>query len=141
MVLVLFLIELLFLLLCVVEILMLSSIKLKVRNSKLQIILYAFGKIPIIIINTNKNIIKEKVKNLNNKGNIKIDKTLIKIAKNLSPKIEKLNLKMEIGIQEAAYTSFAVFAINAIISTILPYLVEAKNIPNIKYEVIPIYRR
>lgn len=73
------------------------------------------------------------------KQNIPINMETLKIIKNLNLKIKSLNLKMNIGIEDAIYTSYLVAAIASILSILLPHLVKKQDIQNIKYEITPIY--
>ncbi len=141
MVLVLFFLGFIILISILIEVLIFSALKIKIENDKFQIILYALGKIPIIKFHFDRKIIKEKIKKYNSKTKLKIDNTSIKIVKEISPKLERLDLRMKVGLEDAAYTSFITSIISIAISVLLPYLVETKNIQNIKYEIMPIFNR
>lgn len=86
-----------------------------------------------------KNIIEKQMK----KQLTKIQKEKQKKeAKIILPeiKLEKLELKMDLGTENASLTAISVAGINIIISIILPFLVEYPDEENYKYEVNPIYR-
>lgn len=73
------------------------------------------------------------------KQTIPINIETFKIIKNLKLKIESLKLEINIGIEDAIYTSYAVAIIASILSILLPHLVKKQDIENIKYEIKPIY--
>ena len=70
---------------------------------------------------------------------IPINKSLlIKILK-LKINIETLNLNLELGIQDALLTSYAVAIISSTIGIILPHIVKASNLKQCKYQISPVY--
>ncbi len=139
MVLVLFLLGIVIFVEIVLLIILLSTLKANIQNKKVQIGIYLFGKIPIIKINLNKKKINERFKKIRKNNKFKLDKDTFKIIKKLSTKIERLDLDLKIGTEDAAHTAFAVWTINTAISVLLPYVVERKNYSKIKYQVKPIY--
>ncbi len=88
-------------------------------------------------IYTNKKIEKIDLKKV--KQTIPINIETLKIIKHLNLKIESLKLKINLGVEDAIITSYAIAAIASIISIILPHLVKKEDIKKIKYEVNPIY--
>ena len=88
---------------------------------------YVFNKIPILKIKLNKNTIrkfklKEKFIDFDIKiweERKKIDKDFFKIIKKLKFYIKQLNLKIDIGTENAALTSIIVPAISSVISLVL----------------------
>ncbi len=73
------------------------------------------------------------------KQTIPINMETFKIIKNLKLKIESLNLQINIGIEDAIYTSYSVATIASILSILLPHLVKEQDIKKVKYEINPIY--
>lgn len=63
----------------------------------------------------------------------------LKIIKCLNVKIERLNLKINVGIEDASLTSYTVAIISSLLSIILPHLVKKEDTKKIKYEVNPVY--
>ena len=63
----------------------------------------------------------------------------IKEVMNIKPKISYLDLKLKLGIDDVLLTTYSVPIISTLISILLPYTVENKDVNNIKYEVKPIY--
>ena len=64
--------------------------------------------------------------------------SLIKILK-LKINIETLNLNLELGIQDALLTSYAVAIISSAIGIALPHIVKSHNIYKCKYKILPVY--
>ena len=75
------------------------------------------------------------------KEKIPINRDTLSILKKLKLEIEKLNLKINIGIEDAVLTSFIVGIIASLIGIILPHLVKNRNNKEIKYIVEPIYNK
>ena len=115
------------------------------KNYKLTISVYILAKIPILKIKITKDKLENlKVKNkiqqldvklLENKEIFNID-ILKTILKNLKIKIQYLNLKLEIGTEDAALTSYIVALISAIIGILLKK--QLSNHTN-KFIVNPVY--
>ena len=138
-------------------ILVFSNVKIKIddldiynlklnKNYKLFIQLYFLNKIKLLSIKIdnkriNKIKLNEKFKNMKNFNyNLNIDKTQIfRCLKIIRPKIEKLNLEIDIGTEEAYVTSYLVALTAGIISTVLPYFAE--NSKTIKYLIVPLYNK
>lgn len=101
-----------------------------------------FNKIPIISLEiTNlkmKKIIKKQLeKDLTKEEREKQKKE----AKIILPeiKLEKLNLDIDLGTENASITAIVATGMNIAISLILPFLVDRPNEKDYKYEVKPIY--
>ena len=128
------------------------------QNYKAQISIYTLGKIPILKIKITKpkidklkykthieQKIQEKIKQqdftqLREKYNLKID--IKQIAKNLLLSIDKLNLKIELGTENAVLTSFLIPTISTILSLLIAKNQEEKHEKIIKqqFQIIPIYQ-
>ena len=109
--------------------------------------LLAFGKLPILSIkldnNKIKNIMLKQIdKEIKKHKNIEEDK---KKAKELSKKIvplinlQKGNLNIEIGTEDAAFTAIASSIVSIFIAVALPYLADVEKYKNYNYKITPIY--
>lgn len=83
----------------------------------------------------------EKIDFAKVRKNIPINKETLKVIKGLKLKIEKLDLVINIGIDDAALVSYIVATISGIISIVLPYLIRIEDINKCKYRIIPIYNQ
>ena len=138
-------------------ILMFSNIKIKIdnlnicdfklnKNYKIFIQLYFLNKIKFLSIKLDDKKIKRissnnRFKNMS-KLNIKlnVNKTeIFRALKSIKLKIEKLDLKIDIGTEEANITSYLVALIAGLISVGLPYITE--NNKNIKYLITPQFNK
>ena len=128
------------------------------QNYKAIILIYTIGKIPILKIKINKSKIdklkhkthieqkiQEKIKQqdftkLREKYNLKLD--IKQIIKNLLLSIEQLNLKIEIGTENAVLTSFLIPTISTIISILIAKNQEEKceKTINQHFKITPIYQ-
>lgn len=97
--------------------------------------LYLFGKLPYTIIRLD----DKKLKKLGRMQKNKPNRNVKNLIKKLVPEINKLNLDINIGIEDAMVNSFVVFLISTVISILLPKFVKYKNRKNIKYRVTPLY--
>ena len=125
----------------------LEKSKLNKQKYKILFQIYFLGKIKILSINLNNPKIKkiyssQKLKNMDFKKiskKIPINKETIKIVKGLKIKLEKFNLNIKIGTEDAILTSYIVATIASVIGIILPYLVDKNYKKDCKYKVNPIY--
>lgn len=128
------------------------------QNYKATIRIYTLGKIPILKIKITKSKIdklkykthieqkiQEKIKQqdftkLREKYNLKID--IKQIAKSLLLSIDQLNLKIEIGTENAVLTSFLIPTISTILSILIAKNQEEKHEKIIKqqFQITPIYQ-
>lgn len=113
------------------------------KESKILLKIYLIKKIKIAEINLkdikiNDQKFKERMNKLKNNIKIGFDKNSIKYIKNVDYKIEKLNLKLNIGLEDAAYTAISVGIIAALIANIIRKRIT--NLEKNKYEVIPVYQ-
>ena len=121
--------------------LVLSNLKIKIKKGDIKLMIFLLNKFPILKIHLNVDWITKKLSRIRTKNKIKVDKNTLSMIKALSPKIEMLNLSVKLGFENAALTSFTVTAICIVISNLLYYAVETKNIKKIKYKIEPIFRR
>lgn len=150
--------------LLIFTILLLSKIQIEIKNLKIgnkeenrgrikdkyevKITLYFLKKIPILWFRLNdKKIIKisnskqlEKIDLKAIEKNVKFNKETIQIIKNIKIKISKLNLRIDIGTEDAILTSYLIAIIASLIGIILPHIVQKNKINNCKYIVNPIYQ-
>ena len=154
----------LFIFLIIIAIIITIKIKIEIRNLKfttnekphlnrkyqIKIKIYTFGILPIIniklnnkkiqkILNNNK--IKEKIKQqetkiIENKANI--DKELITSLKNIKTEIKEINLKIQIGTENASLTAFIIPAISTFIAMFLSKQIKKYNDKQV-FLVEPVY--
>lgn len=73
------------------------------------------------------------------KSEIPINKVTLTNILNLKMNIESLNLNLNIGIQDALLTSYAVAIISSAVGIILPHIVKDQNLRKCKYKISPVY--
>ena len=150
--------------LLIFTILLLSKIQIEIKNLKIgnkeenrgrikdkyevKITLYFLKKIPILWFRLNDKKIRkisnskqlEKIDLKAIEKNVKFNKETIQIIKNIKIKISKLNLRIDIGTEDAILTSYLIAFIASLIGIILPHIVQKNKINNCKYIVNPIYQ-
>ena len=150
--------------LLIFTILLLSKIQIEIKNLKIgnkeenrgrikdkyevKITLYFLEKIPILWFRLNDKKIRkisnskqlEKIDLKAIEKNVKFNKETIQIIKNIKIKISKLNLRIDIGTEDAILTSYLIAFIASLIGIILPHIVQKNKINNCKYIVNPIYQ-
>ena len=116
-------------------------------NFSIKLKILVFEKLPILSIkldnNKIKNIMLKQIdKEIKKHKNIEEDK---KKAKELSKKIvplinlQKGNLNIEIGTEDAAFTAIASSIVSIFIAVALPYLADVEKYKNYNYKITPIY--
>lgn len=139
--------------------LLFSNLKIRVAKLEISNILYPnitydyqlnFGfyflnTIKILGFNVNKaKIEKSKIVQKINieevEETIKLDKQLFIHLKGLKPNLQNLNLKLDIGTEDAVITSALTFIISTALSIGLPHVVKPKYYANIYYEINPLYQ-
>lgn len=164
MVLVFILLSIVIILLLIFTILLLCALKIEIKNLKIgnkeenkdrikdkyevKITLYFLEKIPILWFRLN----NKKIRKISNskqlekmdlkaiEKNIKFNKETLKIIKNIKIKISKLNLRIDIGTEDAILTSYLTSFIASIIGIILPHITEQNKMEECHYIVNPIYQ-
>ncbi len=148
-----------FVLILIIVLLVFSRIRIEVINFKFSsqtkrhinkdykviIKLCILKKIPILKVNITKTKlekmkIKEKIKNIDFKiiqNKNKFDKNAIKAIKKSNININKINLKLEIGTENATLTSVIVPAISTILAILLSKKIE--NPKNQLFIIQPVY--
>jgi len=139
-------------------ILITSTIRIKIENLQMGnhlkknkykafIQLYFLDKIKIFSIKINDEKVKklysnkkfEKINFNKVKEIIPINKETLSIIKELKLEIEKLNLKIILGVEDAVLTSYLVAILSSLLGIILPHFVKDRYNKEIKYVVEPIY--
>ena len=116
-------------------------------NFTLKIKLLIFSKIPTLSIKLDnikikKLLLKQIEKEIRKHKDIVEDK---KKAKELSKKIvplfnlQKTNLRIELGTEDAAFTAIASSIVSIFITMALSYVADVKKYKNYNYKIIPIY--
>lgn len=114
-------------------------------NAKLRINI--FNKIPINILKIDEQRIKRILLNqyqkevMKNKDIEKEKKKAKKITKKLLPTmiLQKTNLDVELGTDDAAITALTTSALNIVIAIFLPYIADINKLQNYNYKITPIY--
>ena len=116
----------------------LPRIRKKITNNdnKVSLKIYILKKIKVAEINLKKVDLKNETLKNQFKG-VKFNLDTIDFLKNVNYIIEKLNLKCNIGVKDAAITAVTVGIIYMIISNFLSDRIQ--NVENIEYEVVPVY--
>lgn len=120
----------------------LSDLKFKANAG-----LYLFGFIKLFGINFSENGIKflflkiPYKKIIIDKNNIEFVKKFIakENFKYLKPQIEKMNLELNIGVEDVRFTVFSVFVISTFLSLLSAKYRTQINMRNYNYEIIPNY--
>lgn len=120
------------------------------KNYEIKFIIYTLKKIPIFKLTINNKKIKKIMENKKIMSKIKeqetkiienrknIDKETIKALKNIKIQVEKINLKILIGTENASLTAFIVPVISTIIAITLREQIKKYN-ENQKFLIQPIY--
>lgn len=149
----------LFLLLIIILLITFSKINIEIENFcftsetkrhintdyKIVLRLLILSKLPILKINLSKTKLekmqlKDKIKKIDVKileSNVKFDKNLFMILKNLHVEINKFELKLELGTEDASITAIIVPVISTVLSIFLQNKVKA--IENQKFIIKPIF--
>ena len=137
----------------------LSTLKIKIKNLKrsnynyfdpnfkIKLSFYLFDKIKWLSINLDRNRIKKMANkaHLENMDIKKIEKDFnlkfkdLKQIKKLDLKISYMDLKIVLGTEDAVLTAFIVFFVSTLISVLLPNIVKKSKNKYCDYIVQPIY--
>ena len=125
-----------------------SLINMQHVNSKykMQISWFIFGKIPIVRIDIdktkiNKLKIKEKITNIETEiiqGKKPINKNILKVIKKIKLDVKELNLKIDLGTENAALTSMIIPIISSILAIFLRK--KIKSTEEQYFTITPIYQ-
>ena len=113
---------------------------------KMQISWFIFGKIPIVRIDIdktkiNKLKIKEKITNIETEiiqGKKPINKNILKVIKKIKLDVKELNLKIDLGTENAALTSMIIPIISSILAIFLRK--KIKSTEEQYFIITPIYQ-
>lgn len=140
----------------VLILILLSTIKIEIKNLRIgnikikteyniKISINVFNKIKIFAINLNNDKLKKistserlqkiDIKKLSKKASI--NKEDLKVLKHIKPVIEKLQLYIFLGTEDAVLTSYLIAIIAGSIGIVLPHV--TRDINNCKYIVNPLY--
>lgn len=116
------------------------------KDYEIIIKLNVLGFVPLFKINITKTKLekmklKEKIKNVDFKvleDNHKLDKKILKAIKNLKLSIKNINLRLDIGTENATLTSIIVPAISTVIAIVLRK--KVKKFENQIFMINPIYQ-
>lgn len=144
----------------IITILLCSTIRIQIKNLELEnnidsnlkqykvkISIKFLNKIPIFWFNLNNKKMKkiysnkrlEKIDFDKIKNKVKLNKDFLIMLKEFKIKLRSLNLKIELGTQDATFTSYIIAIIASIISIFLPYVIYYKDINKCKYKLVPLY--
>lgn len=116
-------------------------------NFTLKIKLLIFSKIPILSIKLDnikikKLMLKQIEKEIKKNKDIREDKKKAKeISKKIVPilNLQKTNLNIELGTEDAAFTAIASSIVSIFITIALSYVADVKKYKNYNYKITPIY--
>lgn len=122
-----------------------NIIQITPKNYKIKLSFYLFGKIKLFSFKLN----SERARKIYSKMNIEkfdIEKgrkllTIknINILKKLNTRLDYLDLELDLGLEDAIFTTELITLISTVISNILPHIIS-KYIPNkYRYKIMPIY--
>lgn len=105
---------------------------------KIELCIYLLDKLKILKLTFTPN--SKIIKTIKNKAqqSIKVNLEIFKLVKYIKIEIEKINLKLDIGTYDVLLNTSIVFIISTVISILVPHLVDNKNYKNIYYKILPI---
>lgn len=152
-------------LLLIFIIFLLSTLQIEIKNLKvgnkerinesrikdkyeIKITLYFLNKMPILWFRLNNRKLRkiynskqlEKIDFRKMQKQLPMNKGTLKMIKNIKIKILKLNLRIDIGTEDAILTSYLTSFIASIIGIALPHITEEDKIKKCHYIVNPIYQ-
>lgn len=147
---------LLILIFTIVTLLMLSTIKIEIKdfklknskvndNYKIKFSISLFNKIRLIWFTLDKKKIEKISKSTRMKkfnlqkfnGKVKVDKDILKELTKIKINVEKLRLKVYLGLEDAPYTAYLTAFLSSIIGILLPKV--SKKLSNCNYTITPIF--
>lgn len=116
-------------------------------NFSIKLKILVFEKLPILSIkldnNKIKNIMLKQIdKEIKKHKNIEEDKQKAKeLSKKIVPllNLQKSNLELELGTEDAAFTAIASSIVSIFIAVALPYVADVEKYKNYNYKITPIY--
>ena len=123
-----------------------------IKDLDISVGIYIFNKFKILKKHITKNNVQElkksnkleKLKNkFLNKGTIKEKRKNVKmdidVIKHLNPKLQNINLEINLGTEDVLLTSFLIVLVSIAISMILSKSIEKYDKNKYKYKIIPTY--
>ena len=116
-----------------------------VYDYKINIGFYFLNTVKVLGFNINKSKLEHseifhKINFQEVEKTVELDKDLLVHLKGIKPTLEALNLKLDLGTEDAVITSIVIFAISTLLSIGLPHIVKPKNYKDINYEITPLYQ-
>lgn len=115
------------------------------KNYKIKLPFYLFGKIKIFSFKLNSERARKMYSKMNiekfdiEKGRKLLTIKNINILKKLNTRLDYLDLELDLGLEDAIFTTELITLISTVISNILPHIIS-KYIPNkYRYKIMPIY--
>lgn len=159
MILVLFLCGIIILIMLIIIFVLLSTVRIKVKdfeisnkkhiepNYEIIISLVLLNKLKWISVRLN----NAKMRKMYTKMHLeridikKLERNIkpsdIKEIAKIKPKLTRLNLQVKLGVEDVIITSYIVPILCTILSIILPHITEKEDIRNIKYKIEPVYNQ
>lgn len=122
-----------------------NIIQITPKNYKIKLSFYLFGKIKIFSFKLNSERARKMYSKMNiekfdiEKGRKLLTIKNINILKKLNTRLDYLDLELDLGLEDAIFTTELITLISTVISNILPHIIS-KYIPNkYRYKIMPIY--
>ena len=122
-----------------------NIIQITPKNYKIKLSFYLFGKIKLFSFKLNSEIARKMYSKMNiekfdiEKGRKLLTIKNINILKKLNTRLDYLDLELDLGLEDAIFTTELITLISTVISNILPHIIS-KYIPNkYRYKIMPIY--
>ena len=122
-----------------------NIIQITPKNYKIKLSFYLFGKIKLFSFKLNSERARKMYSKMNiekfdiEKGRKLLTIKNINILKKLNTRLDYLDLELDLGLEDAIFTTELITLISTVISNILPHI-TSKYIPNkYRYKIMPIY--
>ena len=122
-----------------------NIIQITPKNYKIKLSFYLFGKIKLFSFKLNSERARKMYSKMNiekfdiEKGRKLLTIKNINILKKLNTRLDYLDLELDLGLEDAIFTTELITLISTVISNILPHIIS-KYIPNkYRYKKMPIY--
>ena len=122
-----------------------NIIQITPKNYKIKLSFYLFEKIKLFSFKLNSERARKMYSKMNiekfdiEKGRKFLTIKNINILKKLNTRLDYLDLELDLGLEDAIFTTELITLISTVISNILPHIIS-KYIPNkYRYKIMPIY--
>lgn len=122
-----------------------NIIQITPKNYKIKLSFYLFKKIKLFSFKLNSERARKMYSKMNiekfdiEKGRKLLTIKNINILKKLNTRLDYLDLELDLGLEDAIFTTELITLISTVISNILPHIIS-KYIPNkYRYKIMPIY--